>query len=83
MVAWAEDAKITRPDPSDRSVRIHGAYELLTGSGIASPGPVFRADPGTAAASLRNWSTEQTRTGRNGYTPVTLGMGKRLMIWVT
>ncbi|MFF2703432.1 hypothetical protein ACFVUQ_34345 [Streptomyces cyaneofuscatus] len=77
MVAWAEDAKNNRPDPSDRSVRIHGAYELLTGSRIASPGPLFRADPGTAAASLRNWSTEQTRTGRNGHAHVTLGMCKR------
>jgi hypothetical protein len=83
LVAWAEEAKITRPNPSDRSVRIHGAYELLTGSGIASPGPVFRAGPSTAAASLRNWSTEQTRTGRTGYAPVTLGMSKRLMIGLT
>ncbi|MES4826528.1 hypothetical protein ABVB25_04905 [Streptomyces anthocyanicus] len=46
---------------------IHGAYELLTGSGIASPGRAFRADPRPAAAALRNWSTEQTRTGRTGY----------------
>lgn len=43
-------------------------------------GPVFRAGPRTAAATLRNWSTDQTRTGRTGYAFVTLGMGKRLMI---
>ncbi|MGW3452345.1 hypothetical protein ACWGM4_04035 [Streptomyces albidoflavus] len=79
LVAWAEGARITRQDPSDRSLRIHGAYESLTGSGIAS-GPAFRAGPRTAAAALRNWSTEQTRTGRTGYALVTLGMGKRLMI---
>ncbi|MGW4039953.1 hypothetical protein ACWEIM_27360 [Streptomyces sp. NPDC004778] len=29
---------------------------------------------------MRNWSTEQTRTGRTGYAFVTLGMGKRLMV---
>jgi hypothetical protein len=80
LVAWAEGARITRQDPSDRSLRIHGAYESLTGSGTASPGRYSGWVPALRLRHLRHWSTDQTRTGRTGYAFVTLGMGKRLMI---